>query len=69
MKTISDIFYIIAERFRRLYFMLVKLPLMLFGMIFGFILEFFLELPFIILMALNFRQNNHHEQRQGTVRR
>ena len=43
------------RRFSRIYFTVVKLPLMLLAIVAGFVFEFLLELPFIFLILLGYR--------------
>jgi hypothetical protein len=43
------------DRISRLYFTVVKLPLMLLAIVAGFIFEFLLELPFIFLIIMGYR--------------
>lgn len=46
--------------FSKLYFNLVKLPLILFGIVLGFVLDFLFALPFLMLLALNHRGGTGH---------
>jgi hypothetical protein len=45
----------LKEKVARIYFTLVKLPLMLFAIVAGFIFEFILVLPFILLIFFGYR--------------
>ncbi len=49
------VYDILKARFSKVYFTFVKLPLMLFAIVAGFIFEFILELPFILLIFLDYR--------------
>ena len=49
------VYDILKTRFSKVYFTLVKLPLMLSAIVAGFIFEFILELPFILLIFLDYR--------------
>ena len=40
------------ERVSRVYFTVVKLPLMLMAIVTGFVFEFLLEMPFIFLIGM-----------------
>ena len=48
------------QRFSRVYFTVVKLPLMLMAIVAGFMFEFLLELPFIFLIVLGYRSRMGH---------
>jgi hypothetical protein len=64
------IYDILNARFSKVYFTLVKLPLMLFAIVAGFIFEFILELPFILLIFLDYRSgkkkgcSSYHDHEQ-----
>jgi hypothetical protein len=47
----------IRERLSKVYFLAVKLPLILFAIVAGFIFEFIVELPFMMLVFLDYRSN------------
>ncbi len=52
---IRMVYDILKARFSKVYFTLVKLPLMLLAIVAGFVFEFILELPFILLIFLDYR--------------
>ena len=45
----------IKKRICRLYYIVIKLPLMLFAIVLGFILDAIFALPFMMLLFLNYR--------------
>lgn len=47
----------IKEELMPIYYVVVKLPLILFTIVFGFLLEFLVELPLIALVLLDYRSN------------
>lgn len=49
------VYGVLKTRVSKVYFTLVKLPLMLFAIVAGFIFEFILELPFIFLIFMGYR--------------
>jgi hypothetical protein len=55
------VYGILKTRVSKVYFTLVKLPLMLFAIVAGFIFEFILELPFIFLIFLGYRSKKKKE--------
>jgi len=57
-ENVQMIFSMLKERVAKVYFTLVKLPLMLFAIVAGFIFEFILELPFIVLIFMGYRTKN-----------
>ena len=58
LETVGMLFRMLKERAAKVYFTLVKLPLMLFAIVAGFIFEFILELPFIVLIFMGYRSKN-----------
>jgi hypothetical protein len=53
----------ISRRVLKVYFIVIKLPLILFAIVAGFIFEFIVELPFIILIFLDYRASKKGEGR------
>jgi len=53
----------IRKRILKVYFIVIKLPLILFAIVAGFIFEFIVELPFIILIFLDYRSKKKGEGR------
>jgi len=53
----------IRERISKVYFIVIKLPLILFAIVAGFIFEFIVELPFIVLILLDYRSPKKGERR------
>ncbi len=53
----------IRERISKVIFMVIKLPLILFAIVAGFIFEFVVELPFMILVFLDYRSQKKGEGR------
>lgn len=45
----------IRKRASNIYFIVIKLPLILFAIVAGFIFEFIVELPFMALILLDYR--------------
>jgi len=45
----------IRGRISKVYFIVIKLPLILFAIVAGFIFEFIVELPFMMLVLLDYR--------------
>ena len=53
----------IRERLSKAYFLAVKLPLILFAIVAGFVFEFIVELPFMMLVFLDYRSHKKGEGR------
>ncbi|MBW1899049.1 MAG: hypothetical protein JRI61_08320 [Deltaproteobacteria bacterium] len=53
----------IRKRVLKVYFIVIKLPLILFAIVAGFIFEFIIELPFIALIFLDYRSKKKGEGR------
>jgi len=53
----------IRERLAKVYFIVIKLPLILFAIVAGFIFEFMVELPFMMLVFLDYRSQQKREGR------
>jgi len=53
----------IRERILKVYFIVIKLPLILFAIVAGFIFEFIVELPFMVLVLLDYRSKQKGEGR------
>lgn len=53
----------IRERVLKVYFIVIKLPLILFAIVAGFIFEFIVELPFMMLILLDYRSRKKGEGR------
>jgi len=60
-ENVRMVYGILKTRVSKVYFTLVKLPLMLFAIVAGFIFEFILELPFIFLIFLGYRSKKKKE--------
>jgi len=60
-ENVRMVYGILKTRVSKVYFTLVKLPLMLFAIVAGFIFEFILELPFIFLIFLDYRSKKKKE--------
>ena len=57
-ESVKPLYAIAKDRISKVYFTLVKLPLMLFAIVAGFVFEFILELPFILLILVGYRSKN-----------
>lgn len=53
----------IRERISKVIFIVIKLPLILFAIVAGFIFEFIVELPFMVLVFLDYRSQKKGEGR------
>ncbi|MFO7558486.1 MAG: hypothetical protein R6X10_06615 [Desulfobacterales bacterium] len=53
----------IREKISKVYFITIKLPLILFVIVAGFIFEFVVELPFMMLVFLDYRSQKKGEGR------
>jgi len=53
----------IRVRILKVYFITIKLPLILFAIVAGFIFEFIVELPFMMLVFLDYRSKKRGEGR------
>jgi len=53
----------IRKRILKVYFIVIKLPLILFAIVAGFIFEFIVELPFMLLIFLDYRSKEKDEGR------
>jgi len=53
----------VREKFSRAYFTVFKLPLILFAIVAGFIFEFMVELPFMMLVFLDYRSQQKSGRR------
>ena len=57
-ESVKPLYVTAKDRISKVYFTLIKLPLMLFAIVAGFVFEFILELPFILLIFLGYRSKN-----------
>lgn len=53
----------VRERISKVYFITIKLPLILLLIVVGFIFEFVVELPFMMLVFLGYRSQKKEEGR------